>query len=48
MSDNGVKHGCPLSPTLFGLYIDEFETYVDVIDMDSLCLFSIVVACSLC
>ena len=24
-SDMGVKHGCSLSPTLFGLYIDKLE-----------------------
>ena len=25
----GVKHGCPPSPTLFGLYIDEVLDYID-------------------
>lgn len=24
----GVKQGCPLSPTLFGMYVDEFSDYV--------------------
>ena len=25
----GVKQGCPLSPTLFGMYIDEMSDYID-------------------
>jgi hypothetical protein len=43
MSNIGAKQGCPLSPTLVGLYIDELETNLKEINMDSLCLFCIVV-----
>ena len=31
-SDMGVKHGCPLSPTLFGLYIDKLEAWLSRTD----------------
>ena len=44
MFDIGVNQGCPFSPTSLGVYNDELETYLDKIDGDSLCLFSIVVA----
>jgi hypothetical protein len=43
MSNIGAKQGCPLSPTLVGLYIDELETNLKEINMVSLCLFCIVV-----
>ena len=44
MSDIGVKQGCFLSPTLFGLYIDELETKLDESDGGSLCLIFMVIA----
>ena len=44
MSNISVEQGCPLSPTLFDLYTDELETYLDEIDRDSPCLFNIIVA----
>jgi hypothetical protein len=43
-SDIGVKEGCPLSSTLFSLYINELETYLDKINGEFSCLFNIVVA----
>ena len=44
MSDISAKQWCPLSPTMFGSYIDELETYFDEIDKVSLCLFNTVIA----
>ena len=29
-SDIGVKKGCPLSPTLFGLYVDKLEEWLNL------------------
>ena len=43
MFDSGAKQRCPLSSTLFGLYIDEVETYLDEIDMEFPCSFNIMV-----
>ena len=36
------------SPTLFNMYIDELEKYLDDIDGDSLCSFDMMVAILLC
>ena len=35
---------CPIPPTLFGLYIDELDTYLDKIDEVFTCLLNSVVA----
>ena len=44
MSHTSVKQKCPLSPTLFSMYIDELETYLDDIDGNSPHLFNMMVA----
>ena len=44
MCDDMVKQRCPLSPTLFGLYIDDFETYLDKRNGDSSHFFNTWVA----
>ena len=37
----GVKQGCPLSPTLFGIYIDDFQAELETaggdLDLPTLC-----------
>ena len=34
-STMGVKQGCPMSPTLFGLYIDQLEHHLQSHDQDA-------------
>ena len=38
MFDINIKQGCPVSLTLFGLYIDELEKHMDVMDENSPCV----------
>jgi len=34
-STMGVKQGCPMSPTLFGLYIDQLEVHLQAHAQDA-------------
>lgn len=42
-SDIGVKQGCPISPTLFGLYIDKIEEWLNNINGEGIQLVGYVV-----
>lgn len=44
MPNIGVKQVCPISPTLFNLYIHELQMYLDKIVWDIPCLFNTMVA----
>ena len=48
MPDIVVKQGCRLSPTLFGLHIDDFETYLEENNGHTPCLFNTNILTLLC
>ena len=41
-----VKQGCPLSPTLFGIYIDELEAFLHehILDTDGCLLHQVLIS----
>ena len=43
-SDIGVKQGCPLSPTMFGLYIDKIEEWLNLQDREGALLGKFVIS----